>query len=349
MLRPRLFAVLALTSCPLGAQSQLRPFAEIPAPGIANSVTAGPTRCDPHGDIYMRIASEPDVSRQLLARIGRDGSMTTFNPEKVTDIELRGWFFQDFAISRDTVCLLATISSKADPAQHYVLRFNQAGDYKGSLRLDADFDAEQLALFDSGELLVSGTEQTGWGKDARFQTITAMFDKQGKFLKRIELEEERVRSDKPEPSEASDYTKVSAGVTLGAAESDGGEIYVLRAAVPPLIFVISAAGTAARRFVLELPSGYSRVSKMRVSQGQIAIEFVKPKGGEKPAPGAPVAYDMLEAEYVVYDAFSGNKLASYVRAPEVPGSFVCFDGQGTLEFLGVTESGTRKIVRASAN
>lgn len=99
MFSVRFCAGLALMGCPSSAQRLLRPFAEIPAPGIANMATLGSTRCDAHGDIYLRLASAPDVTRQLLVRIGRDGSTGTFNPEKVTDTALQGWSFEDFAIS----------------------------------------------------------------------------------------------------------------------------------------------------------------------------------------------------------------------------------------------------------
>jgi hypothetical protein len=38
------------------------------------------------------------VMGQLLIRIGREGSIATFNPEKVTDPAIEGWLFQDFAV-----------------------------------------------------------------------------------------------------------------------------------------------------------------------------------------------------------------------------------------------------------
>jgi len=345
MLSLRLSAVLALIAWPLSAQRVLQPFKEIPAPGIANAVSMGSTRCDSHGDIYIRIASAPDLTVQLLTRIGRDGSIATFNPEKVTDPALQGWLFLDFAVTGDAVWLLAARRSDGS----YILRFSLQGDYKGVLKLEADFYPEQFAVFDAGDFLISGTERKGRGANEQFRAVTAMFDKHGKFLKRIELDEE-VKPGEKTPASAQPYLEVSSPITLGTAESYGGEIYVLRATASPVLFVISSAGTLARRFVLEPPSPDSRIGAMRVAQGQIAVEFVKPAPGAKQS-GAegPVLYAFSGSVYVVYDAFHGDKLADYTRAPGLLGSFACFDGRGGFDFLGEAESGTRKIIRASAN
>jgi hypothetical protein len=79
---------------------------------------------------------------------------------------------------------------------------------------------------------------------------------------------------------------------------------------------------------------------MRVAQSQIAVEFWKP------------ASDPTQSgysEFVVYDAFRGDKLASYTLAPGLHGLFACFDGRGGFDFLGAAENGTRIIIRASAN
>jgi hypothetical protein len=143
-----------------------------------------------HGDIYVRIVSAPNVTNQLLARIGRDGSMATFNPEKVTDSAIHGWVFQDFAVASDAVWLLATISSKSGTLS-YALRFTLQGDYKGALPLEGGSYMEQLAVFDSGDFLVSGTERIVRGSKERFESVTAMFDRTGKLLKRIEPEESK--------------------------------------------------------------------------------------------------------------------------------------------------------------
>jgi hypothetical protein len=95
----RLLLGFSLFGWPLNAQHVLRTSAEIPAAGVSNFATAGPVRCDSHGDIYLRVANAPDTSHQLLTRIGRDGGMTTFGPEKVSDPELKGWRLADFAVS----------------------------------------------------------------------------------------------------------------------------------------------------------------------------------------------------------------------------------------------------------
>ena len=346
MFRLRVLIGLALIGCPLRAQQVLQPFGEVAAPGIANALTAVPTRCDAHGDVYLRIASAPDVSHQLLARIGRDGSMATFNAEKVTDTPLRDWFFQDFAITSDAVWLLGTMPSKANSTLNYLLQFNLQGDYKRSLQLESDFDMEQLAVFDTGDFLVSGIERIG--RDT-LKAVTAMFDRQGRFLKRILTAAQSKQADKEEPPSTSDPTAVSANITLGTSESYGGEIYVLRASAPPVVLVISSGGTVARQFVLEPPSPDARPGEMRVAQGQIAVEFLKPKSDGKPLKsGEPVFYDFSQAEYVVYNAFTGDKVAGYTRALSLSGSFVCFDGRGGFDFLAQTESGTRKIIRAGA-
>lgn len=345
MIFPRFLPILALIGCPMSGQQVLHPYGEIAAAGVAHKLTLGATRCDAHGDIYLRVVSAPDVTNQLLVRIGRDGSMATFNPEKVTDSAIHGWVFQDFAVASNAVWLLATISSKSGTLS-YVLKFSPQGDYKGDLPLEADLYLEQLAVFDSGDFLISGTERTVRGSKERFQPVTAIFDKTGKFLKRIELEESKSSENSASPP---DYTRASAEITLGTAESYGGEIYVLKASAIPLVLVISAGGTVTRQFVLEPPEPRARVAQVRVVQGQIAVEFLKPKPGAAAGkPGEPVFYDASLSEYVVYNAFTGDKIGDYTLGSDLQGSFMCFDGRGGFDFLAETESGTRKIIRAAA-
>jgi len=329
----RLLLCFSFFGWSLNAQHVLRPSAEIPAAGISNSVTAGPVRCDPHGDIYLRVASAPDVTHELLTRIGRDGGMTTFGPEKISDPELKKWRLADFALSGAVWVLARTPSNKS-----YLLRFDAKGEYKGAVGLDADFYPQQLAVFNAGDFLLSGLQQTGSGDNAQFTPAMAMFDKNGKFLKRIVLEEDGESKEKQEPAKS--YLEAGAAITLGEAEPWGGEIYVLRATGKPVVYVVSAGGTVARRMPLETPSPDFKAGSMRVTQSQIAVEFSRPESD--PSQGS-------HFEYVVYDAFRGAKLASYTLAPGLQGLFACFDGRGGFDFLGAAENGTRIIIRAGAN
>ena len=317
----------------LNAQQVLRISAEIPAAGVSNSVTAGPVHCDPHGDIYLRVASAPDVSHQLLTRIGRDGDMSTFSPEKVSNPELKDWRMADFAVSSVVWVLAATPSN-----QSYVLGFDPKGEYKGAVTLEAGFYPQQIAVFDSGNFLLSGVEKTGSGTNAQFTPVTAMFDKNGKFVKPIALEESGESNQKQEPGKS--FEVAGAAITLGEAESWGGEIYVLRAADKPVIYVISAGGVVLRRLVLQTPAGDGKPVAMRVAQSQIAVEFWK-------AASDPTQNG--HSEFIVYDAFRGERLTGYTVAPGIHGIFACFDGRGGFDFLGTAENGTRIIVRAGAN
>jgi hypothetical protein len=329
----RLLLNVSFFACSLNAQHVLRTSAEIPAAGITNSVTAGAVRCDPHGDIYLRVASAPDVTHELLTRIGRDGDMTTFGPEKISDPELKEWRLVDFAVSGAVWMLAKTPSNKA-----YILRFDPKGEYKGAVGLESDFYPQQLAVFDSGDFLLSGTHQKGNGENTQFTAVTAMFDKNGKFLKRIVVEDDGQSNEKQESAKS--YQDAGAAITLGHAEPWGGEIYVLRATGKPVVYVISAGGTVTRRMVLETPSPDFKPVGMRVVQSQIAIEFWK--SGSDPSPSG-------HREYVVYDAFRGDKLGSYTLNSGVQGIFACFDGRGGFDLLGTAENGTRKIIRTSAN
>jgi len=329
----RVLLCFSLVGCCLNAQHVLRTSAEIPAAGISNSVTAGPVRCDPHGDIYLRVASAPDVSHQLLTRIGRDGDMTTFGPERVSDPELKDWRMTDFAVGNVVWVLAGTPSNKS-----YVLRLNPKGEYKGAVALEAGFHPQQIAVFDSGDFLLSGVKQTGSGTDAHFTPVMAMVDKNGKFVKPIAIEDNGESNEKQEPGKS--YQEAGAAIALGEAESWGGEIYVLRAAAKPVVYVISAGGTVLRRLELETPSPDFKTGGMRVAQSQIALEFWGPNSDSTQG-SRPV--------YFVYDAFRGEKLAAYTVAPGLHGSFACFDGRGGFDFLGAAENGTRIIIRASAN
>jgi hypothetical protein len=218
------------------------------------------------------------------------------------------------------------------------LRFDPKGEYKGAVTLEAGFYPQQIAVFDSGDFLLSGVTQTGSGTNPQFTPVTAMFDKNGKLLKPITLEENGEANEKQEAGKS--FQEAGAAITLGETESWGGEIYVLRATAKPVVYVISAGGTVARRFALEIPSPDFKTAGMRVAQSQIAVEFWK--SASEPTQSG-------RFEYVVYDAFRGEKLAGYTVAPGLHGLFACFDGRGGFDFLGAAENGTRIIIRTGAN
>lgn len=328
----------------LYAQQILQPTDEFPVNGVANTITVGATRCDANGDIYLRVASAPDITHERLTRIGRNGSISTFDLETLADSTLRGLRLQDFAIVEDSVWLLASASSKS-AERNYALQFDRQGTYKTAVEFQGDFYLEQIAVFPAGNFLASGSERTGSGQEPALQTMTALFDPTGKLLARVQIEREHQAG----KEKAGDSNEVSREITLGTAESYGGEIYILKASANPEILVISASGTVARRFAFEPPFSDAGTANMRVVQGQIVVEFLRPKEGATPAkPGAPVFFDATRSLYLVYDAFTGDKLAIYSRDPALQGQWACFDGRGGFEFLGESESGLRKIIKAGA-
>jgi hypothetical protein len=288
---------------------QLTAAAKIPLVGTL----VGKGRCDDRGDIYVRFM-DADMNRMHhgitkipIEKINPDGRPAAVF--RVTDAfaDISG---KDFFVSGDGQVYQAGFMP--DGAV-YVIEFAKGGSLKSKIRIESTaFIPYQIAVFESGEFLLSGTTGVSNGQ----RPFTGVFDGHGKLINEIyepEDEDSRRRAEAGELDFVPDGTNSgNAFVWHGdAALGSDGNAYLLRAASPALVYVISPRGQIVRKLRIDAPDAGLVAESIKPAAGKLAISFLN-RG-------------MITGMIKVVD-LHGVSIANYssdnVRTPGLPGCYV---------------------------
>jgi hypothetical protein len=216
----------------------------------------------------------------------------------------------------------------------YVVSYSSDGSLRSKAKLDAEFFVPyQIAVFPSGELLVSGIN----GPYNR-TPVTAVFTADGKLIKQIyepEDEDGRKRADageagfRPADMESSNDFVVRGDAELGS----DGNVYLLRAGSPALIYVISAKGEIQRKLRIPSPDSGLTAERLKSAPGSLAISFLRP--------------GMNTGTIEVVD-FKGRHVATLASSDQrmYPGLLGCYSPKG-FTFLSLEEGGNVRIATAA--
>lgn len=319
---------------PAGA-TDTAPIPDFPRPlAIKSTVTTAlsgallnRSACDEDGNIYLR----PYVSQRVsglpsstspVQRMKPDGSLGEVFQN--TDAEGKKLVTEGVAVSADGKVYQAGLSDKPDYAV-YVTEFAKDGSVKSRTRLQTDyFIAYQLAVFKSGEFLVSGTK----GKDGH-TPFTAVFSSDGKLLKEVTEPEDADLAKKAEAGDRSfDSLQTSesgnSAVSYGdAASGSDGNVYLMRGTSPAQIYVVSPHGEVVRKLRIDPGQSGFVAHTIRASKEGLAIAF-----------GIRWEKSDLIIKAVTY---SGDPLGTYVLKDHYlsPTQFACYSG-ASFTFLATT-------------
>jgi hypothetical protein len=354
------FAITGLVASTLLAQEApqlpLRPKEAVPIAGLYSGAIMGTAKCDASGNLYVRLY---DLSSDGLAspvlKISSDGkSVSRFDIRSVSGFESAE--VDDFAVDpRGNVYLLR--SKPGEPVALVV--FNPGGSYDSIVKLDSQFEAIQLAIFSSGEYLVSGTkedeecqnsDEKEKNSELADKPFTGVFDRVGRLILEVTLPKDiqnqkeghdppsaavnKSESAKPTQSQSSDFRQA---MVLGRAVSTrDGNIYLMRASRRPIIYIISPAGSVLRRLEIGPPSQDAVASDLHVAAGKLAVKFAErdPAGRYR------------KHSVVLVNAESGETLALYPVTPAIGGALACYTGD-RFAFFGANEQGQLVIRYAS--
>jgi hypothetical protein len=225
--------------------------------------------------------------------------------------------------------------------QIYVLHFSSDGSPLSSVQLDAGFEVYTFAEFPNGNLLVSGVERDATNAKDHGQNFTAVFSSDGRMLAKLSFAEQRsqkqaagTRPTNVARSVAKEDEAIAPVLDLSDAEVGvDGNLYVMRAASPALVYVISPSGKIMRRLKIDAPTAASRASAFHVSGNQIAVGFSNDES------------QML----VVTDAQSGRNISTYSFSGDASASFGCYSAnESVFTFLNLGEGNTLEVIRAEA-
>jgi len=239
-------------------------------------IFALPLKCDAAGKLYLR---SPDDTTIVKITPDKGERQATF-PSRPLPTDLKRLRY--FDVEPDGSLLqLASVRQSFDRA---VVEFDALGGYKRTIRLQTGFKwaPSQIASFTSAHrILVSGQRtlaDTKAGERTRLP-FTGIFDDDGKLIREVKFADD---ADLHQMAESGDPVYVSSevpdsnrAITHGAAESGpDGNVYLMRAAAPPIIYAVTSDGDVIRRFRVDPgETAFAPLQPLHISGNRIAVLF----------------------------------------------------------------------------
>jgi hypothetical protein len=266
-----------------------------------------------------------------VVKISPDGKVeATFPIAEVPGFEqAEAW---DFALGLRGEVYLLTMRR---PGRAEIVKFDSDGRHSDTLQLEERFEPLQLAVFPSGELLVTGRKVAAAPEDPG-EPFTGIFDRGGRLLRMVELPDDITAPPPPpteEEEEDTERREAAAGrleeynraISLTLAEpAEDGNIYVMRRQAEPVVFVVSASGEVVRRIVVPSPGEGFRSLGFKVAGGRLLVQFSRE--GQN-----------AERIFSVIDAYEGTPIVDYTAGYAVGTALACYSPNG-LTFIGVWEN-----------
>ncbi len=288
----------------------------IRVPSETAGVLLGPFRCDSSGNIYLMTADQGVFGVKKISSVGK--RLAVFEPTTApgfSQVDVVGRFSIDPDGNVYQIVLTRDVA-------RFVIVYGPDGRYKSTIKLQTKFPfvPDFVAPFsDPNYILVSGSAEQGDPRKHPPRPFTGVFSSNGTLVKDVDLSDDQqiynmaVDGDKRVVDPAAPY--VNTAVSRGDIQpAEDGNLYLMRALNPPIIYAISLSGTVVKRFKVEGADAKLVPHSMQVSRGRIAIQFRDPVSHEQ-------IFRVIDME--------GHAIAEY-REPMVDGhssfgsAFVCY-------------------------
>jgi hypothetical protein len=297
-----------------------------PIIGQPSAMTFGPYSCDSKGNVFLGIYNGPDDPQSFI-KVDKDGNIKgRFVPPADKDVEPG-----PRAVSDGEVYQLLRDSKKG---QNFIVKYGDSGGIKTKVTIAEGFELQgSFSVFKSGEFLIAASNQPR-GNATRVKPFTGVFDSNGNLLKRIDFEddakivkalENHDESFVPTPNQR--YNHNFAVIHGTAVPAPDGNVYVLRATIPAIVYVISPAGVVVRRFTVDsgelelLPRGLFQ------GDGELAVVFTRLATPNR---------DSVTRIKVINPA-TGDVTRSFDGGEHFKAGVVCFESPDMFTFLGIKD------------
>jgi hypothetical protein len=181
------------------------------------------------------------------------------------------------------------------------------------------FFPSQLAVFPSGDILISGLQ---YRAGASYKASTAIYDCTGHLVKQLALDGDAEIERKIDAGDTNDDSLLqqhSEAVDRSAAIiGDDGLVYLMRATSPATVYAISDAGDVVRKIVVSPPTGTGSPNfGIRAVKNRLVVQFRRACDSSSDS-------DCRSSSYAVVDATTGQKLAAYEADKEATGPMACY-------------------------
>ncbi len=299
----------------------------------SNDGPYGNGQCDSSGNIYVRLfdPAELDQARPVLMFDKAGGLQAKFTSPHLPEFQQYQYEFPFALLPQGGIAVVDWMY----PDIH-VVKFSADGTVESDVKLDfARFAPYQLAVFPTGDLLLSGIEGANRAHPHLYKSFAAIYDKTGHLMKRLTLEgdEEIDRA-----IEVGDSRYASHGPGWGnlavaqgmVATGEDGNVYLVRRASPATVYVISSSGEVVRKFVVEPQTSSDMPFEMQLAKGKIAFVFDGWTGGRTSG----------NEKLAVVDANSGERLEDFEDGTAGAGFFglSCYaPDSGAFTFLSMSD------------
>ena len=289
------------------------------------------TKCDSDGNLYIRKFASDRPLLGPVVKIDVDGKRTAlFDAAAFAQLDLDR--VDSFSPAPDGG-LYQIAQSGVLKRRIFVLHFSSDGTAASPTRLDADLEVYTFAAFADGNFLVSGVERDPQNKKDQGKNFTAVFSADGRELAPLSFEKRTKAGGKGTAAVSAEGENPPLKMDLAEAEvGSDGNLYVMRASSPALVYVIAPTGEIVKTLKIAGPTAGAMPSAFHVSGNQMALLF----------------WSEEHQTVVVADAQTGRKIATYV---DLSGgsAFACFSAnEGVFTFLRLGEANELEVIRAAA-
>jgi hypothetical protein len=289
-----------------------------------------PVKCDDHGNVYFRFSAHGPGKFDVV-KIAPDGAQKAVY-SYWGDAKLR-----DDTLLADSVGEHGEMYELLGGAGHRVLlvRFSAEGNLEATDEFEAPepFTPSQLETLPGGTFFVSGVlvgDKTGRRAG---QPVNAFYDNNGHRLREIHLKQDagRLKQSLAGPDRNGSQNR---GVYFGrTAVGDDGNLYVMRAASPAIIYVVTPGGRVERTLVVQPPAKGAQPIALLAYGGRVAIEF-----------SLPAATDVGDTRIRIVNAHSGHAIVDYEITGDLGEAVACYNVE-QFTFLG-SKDGWPSLIQA---
>lgn len=287
---------------------------------------AFPTACDEQGRLYVKLIKGGPGMIGPLFRLSSKGTVEA-------EFDTSGAVMNRHGVRPDG----GVIMMYTDGTIKVVDNFAPDGTRGSSVQLErppTPFFPSQLAVFQSGEMLIAGLQYS-----PGYKASTAIYDSMGRLVKQLELDgdaeiEHAIEADGTKDTPARQQ-HIGAVDTSVAIAGDDGLVYLMRATSPAVVYAISAAGEVVHKIVISAPTPTGKpYFGIRVAKNRLAVQFRRDCDNT-------VDSDLCRSSsYAVVDATTGRRLAAYEADKDVAGPMACYAPDPDRFFTFQQQSGT---------
>ncbi len=241
---------------------------------VASSIVL-PVKCDLDRNLLVRVHREEVGGGSPVLRISPDGK--TLTSILLPASEHSTGRIIDFAPGSNGEVLVLTEDSER---LSYLARFDRDGKLQSIRPLESNVRARQLAVMQSGDVLVAGTDptKTNVEQTGESNAVLSLFNVQGQLIKNLRLSRDlkpnRVGSGKIDRQ----YRDAIAASTLET--SDDGRVYLKRFSPRGPVYYITTGGKVGRPIDVSPPEG-ALLAHIKVAHQTLVAEFIRKKPGSE--------------------------------------------------------------------